>query len=534
MGKHRLHIPGNQSGIGLFVYLRNIGVPITADCGGNGICGKCAVEIIKGDFPFADGTCTAKAGDVVPACKLLCPPSGGEIKVKNRGAVTTPLLYPDARRSARQSCTAVPRFSTTIESTPHSSPLSPHVSYDSCLQPSAFDLAIDVGTTTIEAALVDSVSGQVIQNASCLNPQRTYGADVISRISASETHLNEMSAAVRSACAQLMHVLIDGTSRNLPKPSKTSSVRRICFVGNPTMMHILRSVSPAGMGTYPFTMAFTGEVREPTAQYGITADEAIFPTASSAFIGSDTTCGAIAAGIDDEASPALYIDAGTNGEMVLFTGRKNGSRFIATSAAAGPALEGARITYGTGGVDGAICAFSRNSGGKTHVNTIGNKPPHGICGSGLVDIIADLLDEHIIDSSGYMTDGRYIIPGGAGAYITQQDIREFQLAKSAIRAGIETLLCETDTTKEAICKVFLAGNLGKYMNIASAISTGIIPPEFAGRIVQCGNGALNGAAAYLVDDSSRSRVMESASKYRTLELNNSHFFEKEFIRHMSF
>lgn len=468
--------------------LRTEGIAVSADCGGRGVCGKCRVKIIEGVF-YADGADgkTLPAGSTVRACRTFCAAAGGIVEVADD-------VVCESAKTMRGLAGA--------------------------------DVALDVGTTTLEAALVDASTGKIAATHTCLNPQRSFGADVMSRISASADYLGEMRTALLLAVSGIIRDLKEATGYDGP-------VHRLAVTGNPTMIHIFRGVSPAGLGTAPFTPVFLAEQHDSGAEYGLPVDEVIFPASASAFIGSDITAGVLSCGLAEQVEPVLFVDAGTNSEMVLFTGTAHGGLFFATSAAAGPALEGAGISCGLGGVSGAISAVNGDNG-TISFETIGHQPPRGICGSGLVDLIAVLLDAKIIDSTGFLRDGAFLIPDASGLSLTQKDIRTFQLAKAAICAGIETLVEESGLTPADLSRIVVAGGLGSRIREKSALRTGLLPRAAAGKIVCIGNTSLSGAVACLAEDGFLGRVAAGAAGFRVLNLNDIPSFSQRFILAMSF
>ena len=468
--------------------LRKEGIAVSADCGGRGVCGKCRVKIIKGVFfDKSENDRPLPAGGTALACRTFCAAAGGCIEVSD-----------DVVRESSKTTRKINRA----------------------------DVALDVGTTTLEAALVDAATGETAATHTSLNPQRGFGADVMSRISASADYLDEMRSALLLAVA--------GIIRDLKSAAEyDGAVRRLAVTGNTTMIHIFRGVSPAGLGTAPFTPVFLAEQHDAGSEYGLPVDEVIFPASASAFIGSDITTGVLSCGLAEHAEPVLFVDAGTNSEMVLFSGTAHGNQFMATSAAAGPALEGAGISCGTGGIPGAISTVSGVNGALSF-ETIGHQPPRGICGSGLVDLIAVLLDAKIIDTTGFLKDAPYPISKADALFLTQKDVRAFQLAKAAISAGIETLVEASGLHPSELSQIVVAGGLGSRIREKSALRTGLFPPAFADKTVCAGNTALNGAVACLAGNGFLDRVAATAASCRILNLNDSAAFPQKFMREMSF
>ncbi|MCL2434147.1 MAG: ATP-binding protein, partial [Clostridia bacterium] len=243
------------------------------------------------------------------------------------------------------------------------------------------------------------------------------------------------------------------------------------------------------------------------------------------FVGGDALCAAVACGLDTAEEPALLMDIGTNGEIVL--GDKNG--LWACSAAAGPAFEGACITHGMSALPGAICGVSWEDGG-LKIKTLADKPPIGLCGSGLIDAVATLVEQEYIDETGYFED--MLLAGDV--WLTAQDIRQVQLAKGAMAAGVEILLHEAKLKAKDIKHVYLAGGFGTWMNPVSACRIGLISPELLHKITPCGNAAGTGARQALLSKAHRARIETASIKASYVELSNHPLFQGLFMDNMMF
>lgn len=335
-----------------------------------------------------------------------------------------------------------------------------------------YALAFDIGTTTVVAYLLDGHSGALLAQGSCMNPQSQYGADVISRIQyALEGDGKALSGCIRAAMEQLAAEVAAKAGITVEKITASA------IVGNTAMHHLLLGIDPSPLVTPPYMPAVREAMERDSAR--------ILPNIAG-FVGGDTVGCMVATRFDQLEELTLLIDIGTNGEMVL----GNRERRIACSTAAGPAFEGARISCGMRGADGAVDhVFLENGAVAYHV--IGEGEPVGLCGSGLLDLVAVLLDAEILDESGYLEDREYRLC--RNVVLTQKDIREVQLAKAAIRAGIELLAQKLGVRVEEIRKVYLAGAFGSYLNPASACRIGMIPPVLLDRIEAIGNAAGEGA-----------------------------------------
>ena len=338
-----------------------------------------------------------------------------------------------------------------------------------------FVLAFDIGTTTLVAYLLDGKTGELLARESTMNPQSQFGADVISRI---QYVLQEGGAAMSACVRGAMEALAASAAAKAKVPPERITAAAV--VGNTAMHHLLLNIGPKPLVTPPYMPAVFDAM-----EAGAGCKARILPNIAG-FVGGDTVGCMVATRFDKLEELTLLIDIGTNGEMVL--GDQN--RRIACSTAAGPAFEGAKISCGMRGAEGAVDhVFLKDGAISYHV--IGDAAPRGLCGSGLLDLVAVLLDMGIIDESGRMEGGSYTLC--ENVTLTQKDVREVQLAKAAIRAGIELLSQQMGVETARIRQVYLAGAFGNYMDPASACRIGMIPPILQERIVPIGNAAGEGA-----------------------------------------
>ena len=339
----------------------------------------------------------------------------------------------------------------------------------------AYALAFDIGTTTVVAYLLDGHTGKLLTQSSCANPQSQYGADVISRIQhALNSGSEELKTCIREALTELAEAVCKKAGISL------SEITTASIVGNTAMHHLLLGIDPKPLVTPPYMPAVFEAM-----ELGTDCKTRILPNIAG-FVGGDTVGCMVSTRFDRQEDLTLLIDIGTNGEMVL--GNKH--RRIACSTAAGPAFEGAKISCGMRGAEGAVDHVFLENGEITY-HVIGDTAPKGICGSGLLDLVAALLDAEILDESGYLEDKEYTLC--ENVVLTQKDVREVQLAKAAIRAGIELLTEKMGAQVGDIQTVYLAGAFGNYLNPASACRIGMIPPVLLNRIVPIGNAAGEGA-----------------------------------------
>ena len=343
------------------------------------------------------------------------------------------------------------------------------------IQPDGTDryvMAFDIGTTTLVCYLLDGIRGDLLAQGSTINPQSQFGADVISRIQqVLDGSGDVMSTTIRESLSQLARETAEKAGISL------DCVTASAIVGNTAMHHLLLGIDPKPLVTPPYMPAVFEAMERSGAR--------ILPNIAG-FVGGDTVGCMVSTRFDQLEELTLLIDIGTNGEMVL----GNKDRRIACSTAAGPAFEGAKISCGMRGADGAVDHVWLENGTVTY-HVLGEKAPEGLCGSGLLDLVAVLLEQEIIDESGYLEGKSYTLC--ENVTLTQKDVREVQLAKAAIRAGIELLAGRLCVAVEDIQKVYLAGAFGNYMDPASACRIGMIPPVLLDRIQTIGNAAGEGA-----------------------------------------
>ncbi len=568
--------------------LRDEGFFVQAPCGGTGRCGKCTAEI-QGLGEVL--TCQIRVD------KQLQSDAGGEIYVKlqsSHDAVIEsigllpahhqdPLVWElditldepkvtdqtdDEQRVALESGYSLPWH--LLADLPHllrdnDFKLTALVRQDTdeicALYPPENDeilagIAIDIGTTTISASLFDLRTGDYIKSANALNPQRAYGADVISRID---------FAATKKANLDIMQNIIVDEILALTKELLPGGEKPVVFslAGNTTMMHLLSGHDPAAIAKSPFIpVTLAGRLLYfhqafPKWRGRLKADPVclLLPSLSS-YVGADVTAGIIASGLDLEEEPALLVDIGTNGEIVLNAGGK----MVCCSVAAGPAFEGANITCGTGGVSGAIDKTDLEDG-KLVYTTIKDKAPNGICGSGIVSVISTFLKAGIIDDTGrfceedsdegikyadnfreidgqrvYVLSEGYETEGGAArpVYITQKDIREVQNAKAAVHAGIELLVMKAGLEFKDIGKAYIAGGFGNFIDMEEAINIGLLPAGLRGKTISAGNSSAAGSALCMLDYSSLKRVENISKNIEYYELSTDKEFTELYVDGMFF
>jgi len=420
----------------------------------------------------------------------------------------------------------------------------------------SFGIAVDIGTTTIAVYLVDLATGKEVDVISELNGQKSYGADVISRINYTMENNDGIEQLRSKIVAQLDNMIKVLAGRN---NVDIENIYQIMIAANTTMIHLFLGLAPKYIALSPFIPVNTASVDFTADELGFNLSRACKVTllpSISAYVGADIVAGIISSGMIKQDETCLLVDIGTNGEIALST--KNG--IYCCSTAAGPAFEGAHIRNGCGGIPGAINSIKIENE-ELKYTTISNIPPIGICGSAIIDIVAMLIEYELIDETGRFAEEEEDISNEMGKKlfnriteidgqpafiitenpttneviaITQKDIRELQLAKAAIAAGIRILIKSSGQNVNDIQKVFFAGGFGSYINKSSAIKIGLIPKEFENKIVAIGNAAGTGAKMCLL---SNNKLLESfslmnVSKY--IELSSLPEFQNEFVDCMYF
>lgn len=436
-----------------------------APCGGKGTCGKCRVTI---------------EGKIVLACQTPI----------HRDMV----VYTQESEKARILTTGI----------------------QVCAQPDGNDhyaLAFDIGTTTVVGYLLDGHTGGLLAQASCINPQSQFGADVISRIQHTLKEGSEpLSSCIRGALENLTQELCRQVGIH-PEDIGTSAI-----VGNTAMHHLLLGIDPKPLVTPPYM---------PNISHAIERNNARILPNIAGFVGGDTVGCMVSTRFDQQEDWTLLIDIGTNGEMVL----GNRQRRIACSTAAGPAFEGAKISCGMRGVQGAVDHVTLKNGELAY-HVIGDAAPKGLCGSGLLDLVAGLLDMQVIDESGYMEEKQFTLC--ENVTLTQKDVREVQLAKAAIRAGIELLAEALGIPADHIQKVYLAGAFGNYMDPRAACRIGMIPPVLLDRIQPIGNAAGEGAKLCALSREEFRYSQQLADSTEFLELASLPQFQDRYVDALEF
>ncbi|MFB0564418.1 MAG: ASKHA domain-containing protein [Candidatus Aminicenantaceae bacterium] len=389
-------------------------------------------------------------------------------------------------------------------------------------------IAIDVGTTTIVVELVDLNSGESIDILTEPNSQIKYGSDVISRITfalSSNKNLNELRNSVLTKLNQMIEKLL--FRNNLDN----NYVYEIVVAGNAPMNHFLLGTPVTSLGVSPYNAVFASlpELSSHEIGFKINKNGKVYVAPNiKSFVGGDVSAGLISSDFSSRKGNYLFIDLGTNGELVL----KKRDRFITTSTAAGPAFEGMNISNGLLALPGAI--YKAEYKNKLILHTIDNKAPIGICGTGIIDLIRIFLDKGEITPKGTIKNETKKIKITDTIFITQKDVREMQLAVAAVKTGIKMILQKLKLKPEDLDGIFIAGAFGNYLNIKNSIRIGLLPQIDEDKIVFIGNSSIGGAKALLLSNSARKRVESLVKKIQHFSLAVKPSFQENFIDALEF
>jgi uncharacterized 2Fe-2S/4Fe-4S cluster protein (DUF4445 family) len=420
-----------------------------------------------------------------------------------------------------------------------------------------FGIAFDLGTTTVVATLLDLTTGLPVAVESMLNKQQPFGADVITRISAIM-----MDPLALDKLMGLAHEALDELAQGVCKEGGVlaSEVYEVAVAGNATMTHIALGIDPEPLGVAPFIMSSKLFPETLARDVGVRVHDraraVVFP-AFGAYVGGDIVAGLLASGMDRDSRQRLFLDIGTNCELVL----GNSDRLLATAAPAGPAFEGAAIRCGMRAAPGAIEVVKMNAE-TLELGVIGDEVPQGLCGSGLVDAVAELVELKLLDSTGrFVQDETAMVlaPGIGGRltqlgkervfvlhwkgevgdvqdsiYLSQRDVRELQFAKASIATGWRILLEDAGLEVGDLQQVLLAGSFGSYLSPASAIRIGLVPKLPVLRVVSAGNVAGEGAKMALLSLRERAGAMALLDEVEYVELSDRADFNDRFVDQLAF
>jgi len=582
------------------------GIAIDSTCGGHGTCKKCKVQIVSGSVPVSrldtraftadqlrDGwrlACLAQATQnlTVQVPPLLTRPKAATVGVGRqvilRPAVQKRYLELDEPSLADQRSDLDRLLAAMDDLEPradlHALRRLPTVLREADFRVTAvvvdealidveagdttarqFAIAFDLGTTTVVATLLDLVTGTPVAVRSRLNRQQPFGGDVITRISATMLDPSTLARLTTAAHETLAELAAEVCAEGGVAPAE---VYEVALAGNATMTALALGIDPEPLGVAPFVMSCATPPVVLAHDLGLSvhpgARAVLFP-ALGAYVGGDIVAGILATGMDRDKRLRLFIDVGTNCEIVL----GDGERILATAAPAGPAFEGGAIRCGMRAADGAIEVVKLGTcttDGAVELGVIGDVEPVGLCGSGLVDVVAELVRVGLVDASGrFVAEDTAVTIAPALAdrltrigeervfvlhrphpaahpqdtvYLSQRDIRELQFAKAAISTGWSLLLEEFAVDAREISQVLLAGSFGSYLSPASAVRIGLVPALPVLRIISAGNVAGEGAKMVLLSRSEREGAAALLEEVRYVELSDRTDFNDKFVDKLAF
>lgn len=574
------------------------GVGIVSLCGGHGTCGRCRVMVMQGDVSprseadehfFSDlelssgqrlACRTHVLGDVkvyvakeslVSEQRLQLEGIGREVAidpaVRTHELAMPPPSLQDPRSDLERLTEALPpaghgqRWSAEPAVVRALSPLARHTEWRLTAytrgaeivgvcspRQRALGFACDLGTTKVAGYLIDLETGETLATAGVMNPQIGYGEDIISRLVRATRDADGQRGLARVVRGALNTLIGDLTAR---AGVTREQVVEACVVGNTAMTHLLLELPVAQLAVAPFVAAASAalevKARDVGLQVAAGAYMHVLPCVRG-FVGADHVAMILASDLDRAQHVAIGVDIGTNTEIVV--ARPDRRALTSTSCASGPAFEGAHISHGMRAAAGAIEAV-RIEGGAVLVKTIGDAKPVGLCGSGIVDAIAEMHRAGIINDRGRLNGDAagvhrtalglafVIVPAERSGtdreiVITQRDVGEIQLAKGAVAAGMEALIDATETRREDIEEVIIAGAFGSYLNLDSALAIGLLPRLPKARYVQVGNAAGVGAKIALLSLAERKRAQNIAQHAGYMELTTFPGFNRQFATSMSF
>lgn len=443
------------------------GFYINSPCGGNGTCGKCTVTVNGERVKSCGYSISSDISVVIPQNEEIFSSSG----------------LSEAVKKATDDDDVV--------------------------------LCLDIGTSTLALAMVSKADEKALKVFTKTNAQRVFGADIISRIDYCKKN---SVAPLKDALINQINIMLEEIDASKPCPLFVS--------GNTCMLHFFFGKDASSLGAYPYTPVFLeGQAFSGEALGLKNVTDIISLPCVSAFVGADLTAGLSFIEKPKDNKYNILVDLGTNAEILLFSKDK----LFCTSAAAGPCFEGGNISCGMSASDGAIYSFSIDGNGNKKYKTIGNSSPEGICGTGLFDIVAELLKENIIDETGYMSEEEFIITENVS--FSQKDVRQFQLAKSAVRSALTTLMKLENISFDDIEALYISGGFSQELNINNAIFTGLLPKAAEEKIKTLNNTSLSGTIKFALDGKN---PLDEFKIIEYVDLSANPDFSESFINNMDF
>jgi len=554
--------------------LTRAGMPLSLYCHKRGLCGKCLVQVVRGDLPLPDDLERTLASRLSwptgyrLACRLTVESAIAievpersllrEVPILETGTSTEVIPEPAAKKYAVDGRTfaadraaslfdalaaalgtgalsckdgvlgklpglAGGTFTAVVYEDRELLDIEPGDTTDLCL-----GAAVDLGTSTVVVDVLDLVSGRSLGRASAVNSQAAYGADVVSRLTYAFERPDHLQRLRRAITRQLAELIREASGQAGDSPA---ALRDIVVAGNTAMNHLLLGVAVESLAVLPFEAVFSrlGPLDAAAAGLDLPAAARLYVVPNiRSFVGGDITAGMAASGLAKRKGSWLFIDLGTNGEIVL----KKGRELIAASTAAGPAFEGMNISCGMLAVRGAVDRVAWRDG--FVLSTVGNDPPRGLCGTGILDVLALAVGHGLIAPDGKVAGPARSLSVGPGIALTQADVRNVQLAAAAVKAGVRMMLREFRVRPNDLDGVLLAGAFGNSVNIDHAMQLGLIPVLPLDRVAFVGNSSLAGAKKLLLSAPARAEAEDLVGRIRHFSLAADARFQDEFIAALEF
>ena len=519
-----------EEGATLRDHAQKLGIQIASACGGRGECGKCVVRVDRGSESLARKREAERGFPLNDEERLACQArvisSDRDIYIFVKAAGEYTILTESIEGRVPLDPLICRKGDWVFLRDAREHPLG---RYDGEL----LGLAIDAGTTTLVAQVLDVESGEVLVALAGRNPQAAYGDDVISRIAYADQH--------QDGLARLQRVIVEAVNSML-RDFEESRDRKLedhiyeaVVVGNPTMRNLFFGRSVHSLGTSPYEPEDKSPISERAGKLGLQ----INPEANvygvplvAGQVGADCLGVILACDLYKGLRPCMAVDIGTNGEVVV----GNKDRIVAASNAAGGAFEGSTVSCGIGAIQGAIKNVWIEEG-RARYETIGDRPPVGVCGSGLIDLLAEMLKEGIMGENGrfsepYQGANEFIVTQkGERITITQKDINELRLAKAGSALNQQTLMRKYGVDLDGLDRIYLAGGFGNYVNLDSAIAIGVLPDN-KNKLVAIGNGALTGARQMLLCQERREDAERIAPRIRHVKLSEDEGFLDRYVKEL--
>jgi uncharacterized 2Fe-2S/4Fe-4S cluster protein (DUF4445 family) len=517
-----------EKGKTILAHLQQAGTPVTAHCGGRGECRSCAIRVDRQDL-LSPRTRVEESFLADPLMRLACQArvvsTGGTLRVDLPRYPKYSIVERGVRPAVRPSpLVTLGGGEGALSVTREGRTLGPY-------EGEIYGVALDIGTTTLALRWLDleDRGNPDRYSASILNPQIRFGDNVIDRI--------RYAAETPGGAGHLQRAVIGAVNNLLSCGAvRPDHIYEMTVAGNSVMRDLFLGRPVEGLGAFPFEPVSTGAVETGASGLGIAINPAgniyALPLIGH-FVGADTLALILSTGMHTREEVTMAIDIGTNTEIAV----GNRDSILVTSCASGPAFEGSGIACGTGSVEGAIQRVEIAEGERVVCETIGNGPPVGVCGSGLIDTLAELLEHGIIDRTGKFTGGRehfFLAEGERGVYLDGSDLDNLKLAKAAVATGAAVLLERSGIAAGSLSRLFLAGAFGTYIDVANAKRIGMLPGIPPERVVKVGNASIEGAALVLLSRDCRRRGEEIAGEITHVSLEQDPAFQDRFVEELAF